>query len=1038
MEITTERSTLIDITRNITFSIAHDISKGLNSGNREEIIIALERGIHSLGKLLVVTRWLGRNPVLHDIDTFNRVCQESIIQLHSIVKRLLKNGKKEIQQRTRFPEISIALEVLIKRTYPLPHIEIKQPNYKKIIHLLEQRIWRYYYIHYKQIQCDQIDIYGGMIFIHNKETFSCWITIQNPEIALLSNEIKWRIIKLTFFIPNEIKVEDKIIERINKDILNENGKEPIKILIEQLNIIAKNTHFNSILNECTTLINKNIFPKLKSIIETNGVEKILKIYYWGNTICLEYHLNNQTNTFRITHIPSKSIDFFNTSFSLEKQIIIIAQAMAEQINLEYMKELNYYSEKNSTNIFINLYTGNISFISPYLPPSLLNNYSIQLTKNPLENHHLIFDDIHILTQYAQIFTVAKILFINANFQLVENDIMKCIAEHTDKFVQIRGKIQISNCSIQQQHTTTTNNNNNNICGFPFKIQESESRCLCFIISKTPEENLICVGLRNKTVNYCSCSKEVFNSSLTSVEKIMKFCQESYSKYYSIIYLDFFKEEFSNQFKPPLCSIIINPLKNKNLCYFIITKYLPFVISLEQSSDDLYFYIFVDLNGWIDHFIDKFKPSFGTSFIIDSKKFKFSFKKENVEKDVQLLFIRVIQFIHLTLFLKNVFSKLLYFNEKTLFFDGYEIDFTSSLFDIIQFNIHFNEQYQYLSSFVHFEFTGTKEITSIKILNLKEIHQIVFVINTFVQYFDIIIKLLKSINRSCILLIISDLSSLTLFINPETHQISKEKSIILFSFDILLPTNYVQFTYLTEDIHNKKGFPNDVILTTLNLIPKKFTINEIEKYLKLLLNLIHLIIIIDYVSPSLLSKDIEERNHRFYFRADLFIKIPLTLSIGNITNAELFQTPRIDILTTYFNIRFSDPFNSGNLIHAKHLISFMSKKQMLLSHLSYMEPLISFCCSTLNKENVHHIYDFTFEDKNSVYYISVFIYHNIHDLIAQNSFFELNLQYSQLKVLSLLDNQKNTPLVLSFIEKFKEKNIATFRHLTNLLQDTFEK
>ncbi|EDR28127.1 hypothetical protein EDI_153080 [Entamoeba dispar SAW760] len=1036
MEITTERSTLIDIIRNTTFSIAHEISKGLNSGNREEIIIALERGIHSLGKLLVVTRWLGRNPVLHDIDTFNRVCQESILQLHSIVKRILKNGKKGIEQRTRFPEISIALEVLIKKTYPLPHIEINIPNYKKIIHLLEQRIWRYYYIHYKQIQCDQIDIYGGMLFIHNKETFSCWITIQNPEIALLSNEIKWRIIKLTLFIPKEIKAEDKIIERINNNLLNENevGKEPIKILIEQLNIIAKNAHFNSLLNECTILTSKKIFPNLKSIIETNGVEKVLKIYYWGNTICLEYRLNNQTNNFRITHIPPKSIDFFNISFSLEKQIIVIAQAMAEQINLEYMKELNYYSEKNYTNIFINLYTGNISFISPYLPPSLLNNYSIEFTKNPLENHHLIFDDIHILTQYAQIFTVAKILFVNANIQLVESDIMKSIAEHTDKFDQIRGKIQISNICIQQQQQ-----NNNIICGFPFKIQESESRCLCFIISKTPEENLICVGFRNKLVNYCSCSKEVFNSSssLTSVEKIMKFCQESYSKYYFIIYLDFFKEEFSNQFKLPFCSISVIHSKNKNLCYLVITKYSPFVISLEQSSDDLYFYIFVDLNGWIDHFIDKFKPSFGTSFSIDSKKFKFSFKKDNVEKDVQLLFIRVIQFIHLAMFLKKVFSKLKYFNEKTLFFDGYEIEFTSSLFDTIQFNIHFNEQYQYLSSFVHFEFTGIKE-TTIKILSLKEINQTLFVINTFVQYFDIVIKLIKSINRSCILLTISDLSSLTLFINPESHQISKETSTILFSFDTLITNNCVQFTYLTEDIHNRKGFPNDVMITTLSLIPKRFPINEIEKYLKLILNLIHLLLIVEYVSPQSFSKDIEGRNHRFYFRADLFIKVPSILTLDIITNAELFQTPRVDILTTYFNIRFSDPLNSGDLIHAKHLISFMSKKQMLLSHLSYMEPLISFCCSTLNKENVQHIYDFTFEDKNSLYYISVFIYNNVHDLIAKHPFFELNLQYSQLKVLSLLENQKNTPSVISFIDKFKEKNIATFRHLTNLLQDTFEK
>ncbi|EMS11669.1 hypothetical protein KM1_011430 [Entamoeba histolytica HM-3:IMSS] len=1039
MEVTTQTGSLITIIKNTIASLTHNISKGINSGERDEIIQALECGIHTLGKLLVLTRWLGRNPVLHDIDNFNWTCQQSIIQLHTTVKKMVCNAKQDVLMRKRIPEISIALQVLLEATYPLPSIPVCLPNFNKINTLIERRIWKYYYTNYNTIDCNSINVIGGMLYLYVRNSFNVWLTIANLDALFNNDSLKWKIVHLNFYTPNETVASDETINLHNRNLRTqpEYSLNPIQTLIDQLIIISKNKYFDSLFRESQSPSLRLLYPHITSKIVIINNDRVLQIFYWNNNYCLEYRLNNLTTSIEISHSPNLPSTLFNLNYSLEEQLSLVSKESA----IIYEKKMNEQLSKNGqtkepvlNTISVSPFTGKINLISPYISQKLLNYYSDLFSTTNIDKSNYLFEDLYIHAHYLQTFIVAKTFFKKMHLEILNEDTLKLIAGHTNKFEQIKGEILKPKCiDIQDQ-------NYKECSGLPFKIQVSENRYLCFIISKTPEENLICVGFKGESVNYCSCSKEVFNNNISSmkcVEKITVFCQESYTKYSTKIYLECFKDIFNGI--STTGSTLVTSLKNKT-GFILLNRNLPFVVIVEQPPEERNFAMIVELNNCSINILNKFKG--GEGFQLIDKKMKLSVPKSDVEQDVKRNVKRLIKFIHLISFVNKVIDKVEYFNENTISFNGFYICFESETFDSVQFTVSLDKKYQHLNELIKFDFIDSpdNEISNRKTVLLKDCGCIQNSLSSFVLYFDGLIKLFSSINTSCVSISITEFTSVTIFVNTENEKVTQQNFVMIFSFNTKLEEKTMSFFSRWLDTIGKKKFPMEVFRDTLKQIPIQFKISEAEKYMKILLSLIHLLLMIEFVfiNPT---KTQEGRCYKIIIRPDLFLKIPSVINNDVPFLTTLTQSQHNDCLTRYFNIRFSNPFKSGNFIDAKNVMALMCKKPtpFTIKIINDFEPLITFCTSSLCRDKFKHLYDFNLiEAVDNRYYITLIMYNTESDLETRSKSFELRLNYHK-SILQLASDRRNDqPLISQFIQSYSINKINSFKDLVALLQQTFEK
>ncbi|ELP85646.1 hypothetical protein EIN_409550 [Entamoeba invadens IP1] len=1025
--------TLPLIIQNGVCAISHDLSEAFQSGERNEIIRTLERNEHLLGKLLVISRWLGRNPVLHDITTFNAICHQSILQLHSNIKEFNRNANETVMQRRGFPHIVTALQVLLNGTFPLPEIPYQVPDYYVVKAKINRYLRKYLYTNYQAIQCDKVDIVEGVMMITKTNSFTCWVTVGNPD-SLFCKKIPpfWSIVELQFFTPQKAVASDELVNEVNVKLGSAEFMEnTIPKMINVLDAKAKNAHFEALVELTKSKLIIENFPKMVTSVVTNTTEKVLKINYWSNAMYLEYHLRTKTSEFFVSHngIVKLKIDTTKTLF---EQLVFVARESAKQTRRVFWEALqkDFSDEVILADIQIAPFTGKITLVSHFLPKEITAYYADMMTKIPLDQLHPVYNDLYAHTRLSQIYQGASLFFIEKELVRVGPEMVEPIETHTKKFDQIRGEVLIprvfQNSEVLQ----------NVVCGMLFKIQMSEDRSLIFFVTKKTnevtkkkEETMVCVGFKGADgVNYSSCSKEVFSQTLPFyVEKVYRFCSESYSKYSTKMYMESFKDKFPKT----LASLNSSVTSSKTKSGFILfNSNLPFMATIEQPPDDEYYILSVGLKSVN---LDKFKPS--NRVQIQDKYIRFMIPKRNVDTDVIEGTEAFIKFIHVVAFAVKCVERLVSFSENTIVFKGFSIEFVSQTFDTIQIVTTLNEEYIHLSEILKFEFFDSpKGEGNKKSIALSNCNSLLNSLSMFTLYFDSILEVLKGMNMSCVSVNVMEFSSVTLFISTEDEKANDQTFVIFFSFIPKMEDKTMNLHHKTLDNFGKKKFPLEVFKETMKQIPNNFKVNEIEKYMKMLLGLIHIMLVIEFVCNQT-TRSIENRNYRISIRQDLSLKLPTCIPLDTLVTATLIQTPQPDPFTKFFNAKFSNPLKSGMLIDAKNLMNFIAKKTTVMKNFTDIEPLATLCGNSLSVEKMKNIYDFTLEEQNNIFIIHIFVYSNEQNYIRKNPQHKMLINYMQGKFTFGCD-QADT-LMAQVVSAGMRNSVSTFRQMVMLLQESFE-
>ncbi|KAL7713572.1 Mediator complex subunit 14 [Entamoeba marina] len=952
MECSAHVLNFFDLFNNTIYMLKHQILKSFASHDRDVVINSLKCALHTLGKLIVLVRWSYRNTVLHDIDNFDNICQASISQLYFIVKYLIKSARRTIPLRQRCPEISVALQPLLFSSYPLPTIKQNQYDLNTIVLKTERRIWKYYYQHHSQIQCSRIDVSNGLFYIHVDNSFSCWLSVRNPDDVFTEKELNWYIVRLCIYTPFSSEVSHSVIDTFNKKLSEdvELVNSPFPLLINELHKFSKNEHLNCLQKEAKSDKLKSIFPNIHVDIVDGVTEKVLKVYYWeNNQIHIDYSLDKNTNILSVSHVPSQVSNNFNILSSFENQILIAAKCAVEYINslqTPHIQEVCKTNDKPEISLTISLFTGISTIFSPHLPSSLLKKYSQILTQNPFVNQKKIFEDIYLHAQYAKIYTIINLLFPTMNMEVIDDETFN--NSKTYAKTRIKGELLLSE-SVDYKIADS------DICGFPFKVSIPPERYLLFFLAKAPDYRLICLGVYNKAVNYSVFSKEIFVQGMEcNVEKIKQICENCFSNFTQYVHINIFNENFNKHFSSQSTQIT----QPKGKPYYLFNRNLPFIINVECLADDTQFYLTVDFNNQVTIPSELFKTD--TYLRLNEQKVMFCVPKGNIEDCVNHNIKRLNKFIHVISFYQKLREHVVWFNENTICFKGFQIEFKSEKFEEIIIACSLDEQHKHLSEFIKFHFLDSTEDEPFKkVIKMAERIYIQNGLINFVLYFEKLLNIFSLINKTGLSIVITEFISITFFINMEEQPASERNFSIVFSFNSKPREKSFSFMHRYIDKMEKKKFPFETFKETIKLIPNEFQLDDIEKHTKVLVRLIHYVILTDYVFQEC-KRSYESEQYKIIVRNDLFYLIPRIPSFEENITSNLLQNPSIDCLSSYFNQKYSNPLDSRDLIEAKRFGILLTKSNISRT-CSDMSPLLLFSQESITQGCYKNVYDVVIQE-----------------------------------------------------------------------------
>ncbi|KAL7721015.1 Mediator complex subunit 14 [Entamoeba marina] len=939
MECSAHVHNFFDLFNNTIYMLKHQILKSFASHDRDVVINSLECALHTLGKLIVLVRWSYRNTVLHDIDNFDNICQASISQLYFIVKYLIKSARRTIPLRQRCPEISVALQPLLFSSYPLPTIKQNQYDLNTIVLKTERRIWKYYYQHHSQIQCSRIDVSNGLFYIHVDNSFSCWLSVRNPDDVFTEKELNWYIVRLCIYTPFCSEVSLSVIDTFNKKLSEdvELVNSPFPLLINELHKFSKNEHLNCLQKEAKSDKLKSIFPNIHVDIVDDTTEKVLKVYYWeNNQIHIDYSLDKNTNKLSVSHVPSQVSSDFNILSSFENQILIAAKCAVEYINslqTPHIQEFNYIT-----------FTGISTIFSPHLPSSLLKKYSQILTQNSFVNQKKLFEDIYLHAQYAKIYTIIDLLFPIMHMENMDDETLEFSKNYAK--TRIKGELLLSE-SVDYKISDS------GICGFPFKVSIPPERYLLFFLAKAPDYRLICLGMVNQSVNYSVFSKEIFVQGMEcNVEKIKQICESCFFNYTQQAHSTIFNDNFNKHFSSQSTQII----KPKGKPYYLFNRNLPFIINVDCLTDDTQYYLTVDFNNQVTIPPELFKTD--TYLRLNEQKVMFYVPKGNIEDCVNHNIKRLNKFIHVMSFYQKLREHVVWFNENTICFKGFQIEFKSEKLEEIVITCSLDEQHKHLSEFIKFHFLDPTPEPSKKVIKMTERIYIQNGLINFVLYFEKLLNIFSLINKTGVSIVITEFISITLFVNME-EQPTESNFLMAFSFNSKPHDKTFSFMRLHSEKMEKKKFPFETFKEIIKSIPNEFQLDDIEKHTKVLVRLIHYIFLTDYVFQEC-KRSYESDQYKIIIRNDLFYLIPRIPSFGENITSNLLQNPSIDCLTSYFNQKYSNPFDSRDLIEAKRFGVLLTKSNISRT-CSDMNPLLLFSQESITQGCYKNVYDVVIQE-----------------------------------------------------------------------------
>ncbi|ELP89598.1 hypothetical protein EIN_525930 [Entamoeba invadens IP1] len=1020
MESATCTATLIDVVRFSVSRVVHDISDSFQKCDKVEILDSSERAIHTLGKVLVLTRWIGRNKVIQDIDHFNTACLQSIIALHSLVKVFVLMNRKSVALRVAFPEIPSALQVLLTANFELPTIPKQVPNYYNIKKTVERFLWGVYYTHNSLIKCSKFDIVCGMMYIKVDQNFECWITVDNQDAIYTKTDVFWRIVSVNFYIPHVIKTDEKTIAHLNEVLKQKTEclKTPFPGLINYFLYTAKNMHFQHLCLEADSTRTKEFFPNLVAKISNGMNEKTLTIHYWNNEIYVKYNFDVKNNKLQITHSPLLSTDYFDVSLPLPQQITKLAKATVGMLCLKLSKQLVPFEGKNKarTTFHISMYTGKININTPYLPKPLVEHYNILVSRKPTADFTALLVDLHTQIKYAQIYTIAKTYFKGYPILRCDDDTYNIIKTHIGKFEKIRGEYLVPKHNI-------ANAANFEICGFPFLVKMSDSRFVTLAItkkydevSKKDEDTIIWIVLKDGALNYSYCSKDVFvpTSTSTCISKIDKFCDCSDLECKKCVNTDNFKTRFEEQFKAENFTQL--NIGGPEIC--LECRYLPYLIYLEQITEVQNYTINVSFKPFKDNLNVLLVKGNSVEYV--KQKFRFTISPNEFENPPRVLLDKVVVFIHVLMLVDHLNENVTSFTENSVTVsNSFVIKVTSSLIDTMVLTFSLTQPYAGLSNMFSFVFFPENTPTALVPLSKKALF--FTSLKTVANCINQILQLFYNANRSCLSITISHLNFLTICLSQTSAVVTESNVTAIFSYNISTGNKSATFLYKSAGFFNL--CPSELFTKTFEnkkIFPSVFNMTELLAHLKNLVNFLHTFLFVEFV-----CSDREMKNMMIHLRHDLVFEIPKNFM--ETVSTSLTQQPHPDLLTKYFNNRFSNPFKSGQFVMARQLVIFMQSKVKLIRA---FEPLFNFCL--LSQNTPKNIFDFSIDESTPHVLFSVKKFKTLNELNSDLFDFRIMFKCTPPHQFQLEGFQPQTENTRTLFEKIQMKRIDNIKQVVEII------
>ena len=477
-----------------------------------------------------------------------------------------------------------------------------------------------------------------------------------------------------------------------------------------------------------------------------------------------------------------------------------------------------------------------------------------------------------------------------------------------------------------------------------------------------------------------------------------------------------QNEIGNEIREKLFTII--ELKNNKK--MIISKHFNLTFTLEQQLEQSTFSIYITFGNNIKDMMNKCSGLQNIEIIEENEKkiFKFSVKKGLIEEVIPQIFKQIIQFLHTISLSKYFNDKIISFNENKLIFSKFTLEIKSTNMKLVEFEIKLNEQYNYLSNCLKFEYFNEENIIThdtfsmIKKLKIQQLHQLSIQIKTFEFLLDKILPIIKQINTCCIKILIYDFLSVHLLLGFEGPDNQTKGFSMILSF-YLLQNNKIDFKCKL----NRKSIQIKTIKLieeTIKQFPHNFIINDFEKYFKLGIYLYHCLTLTEYVFKPY-SNEIEDKIISFNCEGDLFFKTQIPLEYNKDENKMIIELKRTAVtlpIIHYFNFKFSNCLKSFNLNEAKILYTTIlqkipnspNHKASLLNQLNNIKNLINLCWSQLNFNNPNFInkniyFDINLAQENFSTNLKLFVYMNEEYLILKKHILEFKFKVRTKKVQS---------------------------------------
>ena len=281
---------------------------------------------------------------------------------------------------------------------------------------------------------------------------------------------------------------------------------------------------------------------------------------------------------------------------------------------------------------------------------------------------------------------------------------------------------------------------------------------------------------------------------------------------------------------------------------------------------------------------------------------------------------LVVFVHVLEFLRVTRESVVAYDATTIVYRGFQLVFVSREFQTVEVQWKLDADHRHLEPLVQLKFLDPPErdTTAVPIENRKAFQD---QLRNFLTFAGDVLDLLLRVNQTGVSVVITQFTSITFFVKPAlAEQITTTNFIVLFSINAKVYNQDMTFLYRFLDLFERSRFPRELFTEIIKQIPKDFPSTDLLRHVTLLLRFIHLYLMTELVLGQFERKH-DGAEYRFGTQSYSFA-FPAHVTADS--ECRVRMTPQLhrDCVTDYFNRRFADPLDSGNIKDAKVFVDFV--------------------------------------------------------------------------------------------------------------------